>query len=101
MLDSAGRLTVTPHGIASLPLPASLVSSLSAMTDFRLVMPVTTASGKVGGLVAVGLGVGVGETDGVAVGEGEGVGVGVGPGPRQPAKNTAAATSVLPRGRRG
>src|SRR5439155_387645 len=65
---SAGWLTVTPQGTTSLPLAASLVSSLRAMTDFRLVMPVTTASGNfVGGLVAVGLGVGAGEIDGVAL----------------------------------
>jgi hypothetical protein len=67
------------------------------MTDFRLVMPVTTASGKVGGLVAVGLGVGEGDSDGVAVAEGEGLGVG--PGPRQPARNTTVATSVKTRRR--
>ena len=95
---SAGWLTVTPQGTTTLPLAASLVSSLRAMTDLRLVMPVTTASGNdVGGLVAVGVGVGVGEAEGAAVGEGDGLIVSLRP--RQPARMTADAASMRPRGR--
>jgi hypothetical protein len=67
------------------------------MTDFRFVMPVTTASGNVvGGLVAVGLAVGAGEIDDVAVADGEGSGVRLGP--RQPARSTTEAPREKPRG---
>jgi hypothetical protein len=64
------------------------------VTDFRLVRPVTTASGNVGGS-GVGLGVGSGVVDGVADGEGEGVSVEL----RQPVRIATKPTRARPRDR--
>src|SRR5205814_873189 len=85
---STGLLMVTPHGTTSLPLPARVVSSLRVMTAFRLVSPVTTASGKLGRALAVGLGVGtcVGVGGGVADGDGVGEGLEL----TQPARSASA-----------
>src|SRR5688572_5845613 len=101
VVSSAGRWTSTPHGITSLP-PAATASSSSRVTlPFRLVRPVTTASGNDEGGVGVGVATGEDEADvgsdasdvGVSAGDSAGDGLTL----VQPASVAAAIARMAPR----
>src|SRR5439155_1792221 len=90
-----GWVIVMPQGTTSCPPPARVPSSSTVIVGLRLVIPVTTASGKLTGGIAVAVGVGPGL--GVGLGDGRGVGLGL----AHPTMSVTTARAVTPRSSAG